>query len=188
MTVKLPEYSSSLVSLVRAYDLAELTVLTSRGYFEYQTHVKGDGSRTDFAHQRLCLLEKQLKPMKRAINTMIQNESCKQQLFRSEDFVFDRRSNLLIPDAIRDILSPYDEATFDYVGVEEGTVMAREYSSENYVLLFEDEGFVIPRTIPKSTVEIWWRRLFYDESRHNFYEMALIENDLYGWDIYGHEC
>lgn len=187
---ELPRYSQDLVELVRMYDRAELAVRTSSCLYaslreDDEYYVDGDDSFPDWANVRLNLLAIQLPSMKNVINKLITSES--KPWFDCE---INENGNLLLPPLISELFTDlprfhYNPQTLD------GTAKAKLYVADNYVLLFEGEGYVVPRAVPEDIIEIWWRRQFYDTfeqfSNQSHYTMALAHNAAYGWDCYGHE-
>ncbi len=184
----LPVYSQALVELVRAYDRADLAVRSSSWNYaslrdDDAYFVDGDDSLPDWANVRLKLLALQLAPMKTIIAAMIKAESM--PWFHCDE---DENNNLLLPTPIVELFDQYHLPKFHYDRtVSDGIFKAKDYINEYYVFLFEGDGFILPRTIPRSIVEIWWRRQFHDMFTNCDYSMALAENPEYGWDCYGHE-
>lgn len=186
-TATLPEYTPALVDLARAYDCAALAVKASLWHLaslrdDVEHFQEGDDSLSDWTRVRIALLEDQLVGMADAINGMIVAES--KPWF---EIVTGSGPGIWMPAEVELLLEPYSEAAFYYRGHEEGLAKAQEYLVDHYVILFEGNAYTLPRSYPKSFIEIWWRRYWWNMSSATFYEMAMVENPAYGWDCYGHE-
>lgn len=182
----LPNYSQSLVELVRLVNSAELAVRTSSWSFsslrdDDQVYVEGDGSLHDWACIRLRFLRDQIEASKKIINDMIISES-----LGYFNCITDEHGNLRIPHNIHSLLSPKKGFRFTYTSTDDALTKAASTIEENYLVLFEGDAYLLPRTIQKNIIEIWWTKQFFDCESQTNYTMALVEKH-YGWDCYGHE-
>lgn len=183
-----PTYSEHLVALATAYDRATLAIRASNWHLaslrdDSEFFVDGDDSLSDWTRVRIDLLEDQLPAMAAAVNTMIIAEN--KPWF---DIPAPVGAEVSMPAEIETLLEDLVKERFHYQeGLKnEAVASVADSLAENYLILFEGEGYLIPRSIPKSFIEIWWRRL-YNSFRDSYYEMAMVENPAYGWDCFGHE-
>jgi len=189
-----PVYSERVVNLARAYDRAVLSARASAWLLEslemdndppvFET---GDDSLADWAAFRNQLFRDQLCGIENVLNLLIVDES--KPWF---DVTCDESGRLVIPEEVKQLVESLAEATFFYNSQEDSLAKSAEFLQDNKVILFEGDGFVIPKTVPNSFVEIWWRRNWLgwpgqEDRKSQYYEMALVENPAYGWDCYGHE-
>lgn len=188
-----PTYSPRLVALAGVLDRAALAVHASnwhlqdleegQGVFE-----RGDGSLPDWMQVRVELLEAQLPVLRTLVNTMLVAES-------KPWFEVDVQEDGLVclPRQVEALLGNAVEPAFHYqiriTHKDDAEVIASQSEAlkDNRIILFEGDGFWVPRAIPKSFVEIWWRRYFADVQRRRLYGMALVPRPEYGWDCYGEE-
>lgn len=184
-----PTYSDHLVSLAMAYDRATLAVRASNWHLadlrdDHEFFVEGDDSISDWTRVRIGLLEDQLPAMAAVVNAMIIAESKPRFEIPTVD-----GAEVSMPGEIEAFLEDLMTKRFHCQGQHKDEVLAAvsESLAGNYLILFEGEGYLIPRAIPKSFIEIWWRRYWYKSYPNGYYEMAMVENPLYGWDCYGHE-
>lgn len=184
-----PTYSDHLVALSKAYDRATLAVCASNWHFaslrdDSEFFVEGDDSLSDWTRVRVELLEEQLPAMAAAVNAMIICES--KPWFEIPDA---HGAEVSMPAEIETLLESLVKERFHYQErlKEEAVAGVADSMAENHLILFEGEGYLIPRSIPKSFIEIWWRRFWYRSYPDGYYEMAMVENPAYGWDCYGHE-
>lgn len=182
-----PTYSDHLVALGHAYDRAALTVRASNWHLAdlrdvHELFVEGDDSLSDWTRARIGLLEDQLPAMAAAVNAIIIAES--KPWF---DIPTPNGPELEMPAVITELLKRTAESEFSYCTPDEATGKVVSALGDNYLILFEGEGYLIPRTIPKSFIEIWWRRYWYAYFPDGYYAMAMVENPADGWDCYGHE-
>ena len=195
MDTSYPIYSYSTVALARAYDRAVLSARATAWLLESLEmdidpphFTPGDDSLADWVAYRNSLLREQLSDLGRAVHTFIAKES--KPWFCVD---VDETGCLHTPDAVNAILQPYTETTaFHYIEEIDGRTKAKDFVQDHYVILFEGDGYIVPKTIPKSFVEIWWRRQWFgfpslSNRFSHYYEMALVENPDYGWNCYGHE-
>ena len=182
-----PSYSDSLIQLVRFLSRAELAVRTSSWSYsslrdDEDIYVEGDGCLYDWACFRLMLLGDQLELARSAINQMIILESASH--FKCE---IDNKGNVNLPEGvIKSIFPPDMGYAFSYTTIEDAQIKSEQYLSDNYLIFFDNDAHVLPRTIPKEFIEIWWPRLLFGFDGRN-YHMALSEFPGYGWNCYGHE-
>lgn len=184
---RLPEYSDQLVSLARAYDRAALAVNASVWHLaglrdDAEHYVEGDGSMSDWTRVRIELLEDQLPALASVIDAMIVAESKPWY-----EVAVRETGGVVMPPEVETLLENNAKPAFYYRGMEDGIAKAQTHLADHYVILFEGDGYIVPRHYPKSFVEIWWRRYWWTMSSPTFYDMALVEKPAYGWDCYGHE-
>lgn len=185
--VTLPAYSDTLVNLARAYDRAALAVRASNWHLsslrdDAEFFVEGDDSLPDWARSRIGLLEEQLPAMACAVHTLLVVES--KPWF---DVITGGPVGIEMPDVVARLLEPGSKAAFYYGSHEEGVAMTQPYLADHYAILFDGDGYILPRSYPKSFIEIWWRRNWLNVTSETYYQLALVENPAYGWDCYGHE-
>ena len=184
-----PTYSDHLIALARAYDRAVLAVRASNWHLsslrdDSDFFAEGDDSLSDWTRVRIEILADQLPAMVLSINSMIIAET-------KPWFEISAASGaeISMPEEIRTLLKDIDSKSFHYQERFKDEAVAGVTPSlvENYLILFEGDGYLIPREIPQSFIEIWWRRYWYSSLQGNYYEMAMVQNPAYGWDCYGHE-
>ena len=188
---ELPHYSTGLVHLARAYDRAALAVAASNWHLaelqeDHDFFVDGDDSLSDYAQVRVRLLQDQLPAMLAAVEAMIAMES--EPWFEVR---LDGPHGLVMPPVVKERLAAwggYDKSFSVPYGVDVLPHVSK-HLGEHYVIVFDTDAFLLPRSFPKSFIEIWWRRNFFGTfgDHPHYYEMALQENPAYGWDCYGHE-
>lgn len=184
-----PAYSDHLVALARAYDRATLAVSASNWHLaslrdDSEFFVEGDDSLSDWTRVRVELLEDQLPAMALALNAMIVAETKPWFEIPTGD-----GAEVSMPAEIEKLLEDLVKERFHYQEdlKDEAVASVADSMTDSHLILFEGEGYLIPRSIPKSFVEIWWRRYWYRSYPDGYYEMAMVENPAYGWDCYGHE-
>lgn len=184
-----PTYSDHLIALAKAYDRAVLAVRASNWHLsslrdDSDFFAEGDDSLSDWTRVRIEILADQLPAMALSINSMIIAET-------KPWFEISAASGaeISMPEEIRTLLKEIDSKSFHYQERFKDEAVAGVTPSlvENYLILFEGDGYLIPREIPRSFIEIWWRRYWYSSFQGNYYEMAMVQNPAYGWDCYGHE-
>lgn len=184
-----PIYSDHLVALARAYDRAALAVRASNCHLaslrdDSELLIEGDDSLLDWTRVRVDLLEEQLPAMATAVNAMIIAES--KPWF---DIPAVAGAEIAMPAEIETLLEDRVKERFHYQETlkDEAVANVADSMAENHLILFEGEGYLIPKSIPKSFIEIWWRRYWYRSYPDGYYDMAMVENPAYGWDRFGHE-
>lgn len=186
---KLPTYSNTLIDLARAYDRASLATRLmlwnlSSLQLDHEPPIfsVGDDSLSAWTLERVKLLEQQLPDMAAALNVLITQES--KPWF---DVLPDGKGGIELPQLVWDLLEQHTQPSFYYHEAQQGLEMALSFVDECFIILFEGDGYMLPKSLPKSLIEVWWRRFFYGERAGEFYQLALVENPQYGWDCYGHE-
>ncbi|MFB9127788.1 hypothetical protein E2553_40255 [Paraburkholderia dipogonis] len=184
-----PTYSEHLVALARAYDRAALAVRASNWHLaslrdDSEFFFAGDDSLSDWTRVRIELLEDQLPAMASVLNLMIVAES--KPWF---DIPASSAAEVSMPAEIEKLLEDLVKERFHYQEdlKDDAVASMADSMTDNHLILFEGEGYLIPRSIPTSFIEIWWRRYWYRSYPDGYYEMAMVENPAYGWDCYGHE-
>ncbi|MGY6257307.1 hypothetical protein ACXIVK_28000 [Paraburkholderia caledonica] len=184
-----PTYSDHLIALARAYDRATLAVRASNWHLaslrdDSEFFVEGDQSLSDWTRVRVDLLEDQLPAMASAVNAMIVAESKPWFEIPVAD-----GAEITMPAEIGKLIKDLAQERFHYQDWLKDAIVSgmAESMADHHLILFEGDGYLVPRSIPKSFIEIWWRRYWYRSHPNGYYEMAMVENPAYGWDCYGHE-
>ena len=190
-----PTYSPELVEMVRTRDRVELACRFAAWHFgdleeDSGFFVKGDGSLEDVTRSRLLLLENQLPALQAVVKEMIRHET------EAQGFAvtLHHDGGLKIPAPLFEIFDEWADPVFFYgVGAGTGDYQHPKWKAlggigqaEMYLLRFEGDAYAVPKIIPKSAIEVWWRCLFYDH-QDSLYSMALSDNPAGGWDVDGHE-
>lgn len=185
MNAGIPEYSAHLVALARAYDRASLAS-RANGWLIGDLHADAPEifgtdpgiSLSVWAEKRNDILGEILPDMLHALDALIQSESA--PYF---PVITDADGELIMPEQVANVLRPHMNEI--YKDKEEVLNLCKR--NESYLIDFEWDYFIIPKAIPRSFIEIWWRRWWHRSHPNGLYQLALVENPEYGWDCYGHE-
>lgn len=187
----IPIYSDDVVALARAYDRAALACCAGSWHFsslkdDYEENIYGgpDGLPA-YAEGRLNVLEASLPDFLRVVSMMIKKES--EPFFQ---VTVGADGNIDTPEQVQAILGQFHNPVIHFAWSRDVHAQLKKeavrLAKEFHVIVFDEEIHTVPKHIPASFVEIWWRRLCWN-GPGGLYEMCLVPNPDYGWDCLGHE-
>ena len=177
-----PVYSDQLVALARCYDRAVLANAAVGWCLSNKLDIDEDDYFTNWVQLRQNLLCESLPDLHILLCDQIIQES--KPFFRVE--YEDTPYLIKIPTYVRDLLQPYRESEFlEGHDTSEYVAQALQYK-DHQVILFDDEVYLLPKAMPKSFIEVWWRRSLF-QGNNEVYALCLVPNEKYGWDCHGQE-
>jgi hypothetical protein len=170
-----------------------------RDYGDEGSFFDDEDSLGNYALLRLRLLENEIKPLQLYVAKKTKEES--ESFFPVE---LDGTGIKSVPKEINGFLNfpngnPTDRwitypSGLDLPYPDEEFMIAQAIlkSSENKVIVWDAELYLLPKEIPDSLIEIWWRWYFYCMPSSSYftgmlYPQTLKKDALFGWVCYGHE-
>lgn len=193
MNNPLPQYSPNLVGIVRALDAAEMAVRSTLWHFDDHAMspddpMKDPESLASWASQNVEALGKSLPALRQLFHQMVSAETPGIEIERN------RLGDACPPPFVQAVFDPMEATIVRHLPASDIAIAAlptlpesvKAQTGDSRVVYWDGEVYVIPRDVPDSFVEVWFRRgtgYWDDGGAHPL----RLEQRSYGWQAFGIE-